>query len=925
MDIAELGLSVRSDGVVVATNRLGDLEKGSVRTDKAATALTGTFTRLATVAGAALATAFSVGSVFAFQDSIAEVSTLVDVATFSMAALEIAALDQAATFSNIQGQVGAFYDVISAGAGSVAQANEILTASNKLAIGGVTEIGIAADGLTSILNAYGDKVEGATSVSDALFVAMRDGKTTIGELSSGIGKVAPLAAQLDVEFDELVGSISALTKGGISTQESITGVRAVLAAVAKPTSEAAKLAGELGIEFNSAGLQAKGFQGFIEDLVDKTGGSTDALAQLFGGVEALVPVMALAGQAGKDFAIIMEDMDSKAGATEVAFNKMAASPGFQSDRLMSGITVEAIKLTGALGDQLVPVITLLADNADILVTSMVIMTASVAAFAVVTGGAAVALGVLLSPLVLITAAVAATSLGISYLINRMDDIQPVAGSMANLGDYIKARWETIGSLIATVGGAVSLWATQALESMQRVWGPGEGGAISVISNFYGEYAEMARVGTNGVIATFVGSYDAVVGAWGLLPGAFADIFTMTMNGAIGIVEEKIHGIIDPVNTILSAVNLPTIPEADLSKWKGGITGAATDVAGIVSKSFEDAFATDFVGGANAALNDVFDTIEHRAGQLAGIRRADNALIALANELALSGSPNTPSNSGAPTKVTLPSGVSDAAEKLQDSYNRIIMTADQRIAQMELEGQVLGMTSEAASRLRFEQELLNKAASASIDLTPTQTSQLHELAAEMAATEERTRALTQAANDNAAVWNSAQDGVSGIIKTWAHGGDVLDTLANKITGIADMLIDMAVRDIFMSAFGGGFGGGGGPINLLSGLIGNASGTDSWRGGITAVNELGGEIMNLPKGTQIIPHDVSMRMASNQNQSNDNMPNFTIVNMGTPQRIESVEWLSEDEVRIVTRDEIDEYSRHALPDRVSEINADPRARG
>ncbi len=42
-------------------------------------------------------------------------------------------------------------------------------------------------------------------------------------------------------------------------------------------------------------------------------------------------------------------------------------------------------------------------------------------------------------------------------------------------------------------------------------------------------------------------------------------------------------------------------------------------------------------------------------------------------------------------------------------------------------------------------------------------------------------------------------------------------------------------------------------------GNASGTDYWRGGLTRINEEGGEILNLPRGTQIIPHDVSMEMA------------------------------------------------------------------
>jgi hypothetical protein len=52
----------------------------------------------------------------------------------------------------------------------------------------------------------------------------------------------------------------------------------------------------------------------------------------------------------------------------------------------------------------------------------------------------------------------------------------------------------------------------------------------------------------------------------------------------------------------------------------------------------------------------------------------------------------------------------------------------------------------------------------------------------------------------------------------------------------------------------------PSSLLSlpGL-GKATGTPYWRGGLTRVNERGGEIMNLPSGTQIIPHDVSVKAA------------------------------------------------------------------
>ena len=41
----------------------------------------------------------------------------------------------------------------------------------------------------------------------------------------------------------------------------------------------------------------------------------------------------------------------------------------------------------------------------------------------------------------------------------------------------------------------------------------------------------------------------------------------------------------------------------------------------------------------------------------------------------------------------------------------------------------------------------------------------------------------------------------------------------------------------------------------------SGTDNWRGGLAEINEpkYGGEIVDLPKGTRVSPHDESVQMA------------------------------------------------------------------
>lgn len=97
--------------------------------------------------------------------------------------------------------------------------------------------------------------------------------------------------------------------------------------------------------------------------------------------------------------------------------------------------------------------------------------------------------------------------------------------------------------------------------------------------------------------------------------------------------------------------------------------------------------------------------------------------------------------------------------------------------------------------------------------------------------------------------------------------------NALGRIADKLMSMAADKLWASAFGGSgssalsnlFGLGGsselpnfGTSNFVGPLPGNANGTDNWRGGLSWVGENGPEIMNIPKGAQIIPNDIARNM-------------------------------------------------------------------
>src|SRR5690606_14407242 len=58
---------------------------------------------------------------------------------------------------------------------------------------------------------------------------------------------------------------------------------------------------------------------------------------------------------------------------------------------------------------------------------------------------------------------------------------------------------------------------------------------------------------------------------------------------------------------------------------------------------------------------------------------------------------------------------------------------------------------------------------------------------------------------------------------------------------------------------GIGGKGINIPLIPKL---AKGTDYWKGGIAQVHERGGEIIDLPRGSRVYPHDKSVTMAREQ---------------------------------------------------------------
>jgi len=205
-----------------------------------------------------------------------------------------------ASLSNeLSGQVSkldllaASYDLASAGFGEVAELTDVLKASQLGASGGFSDLATVADATTSVLNSYGLEADKAGKIVDGFIQTQNDGRIVVDQYAQQIGRIAPIAAASGVSIDELNAAIAAVTATGVPVESTFAGLRQVISAIIKPTGEAAKTAEKLGIDFSAAALQSKGLSGVLSEIVEKSGGSSEEIAKLFGSVEALTAIQPL--------------------------------------------------------------------------------------------------------------------------------------------------------------------------------------------------------------------------------------------------------------------------------------------------------------------------------------------------------------------------------------------------------------------------------------------------------------------------------------------------------------------------------------------------------------------------------------------------------------------------------------------------------
>lgn len=314
-DIAQLGLEVRSDGVVTASKRLRDLQRQAGKTTRASDQLIQKAKRLSqemSRVGRSLSTSVTLPLAAAaggaiklatdFDSALTQINTLVGVSRDEVAGFRQEILNLSSGVGRGPTELArGLFAVTSAGLRGTAALQTLEAASKASAVGlGATrDVALAS---VAAVTAYGESNLSAAESVEILVGTVEQGNLAAEELSGVIGRVIGIAAELGVAFEDVGAFIASFSRLGVSAAESTTALRGILNSILKPTDDTKKAFESLNMSVSGFQdqIQEQGFTVAMQNLVNRSREMDVSMSRLFPSVEGLAGVLGVfGGEAGK--------------------------------------------------------------------------------------------------------------------------------------------------------------------------------------------------------------------------------------------------------------------------------------------------------------------------------------------------------------------------------------------------------------------------------------------------------------------------------------------------------------------------------------------------------------------------------------------------------------------------------------------------
>lgn len=211
------------------------------------------------------------------------------------------------------------------------EAMDVLEMSAKAASSGLGETAVVADLVTSAMNAYGSDVIDASTATDVLVGAVREGKAEASELASSMGSVLPIASELGITFDQVGAAQAAMTRTGTDASNAATQLRAIMVSFLNPAEQSREAMAEFGLSAEGLReqLREEGLISTLLTLKDAVGDNEEAMAKIFPNVRALAGVLDLVGANADENVDIFDRMTNTVGLTDKAFSAASDTVQFK--------------------------------------------------------------------------------------------------------------------------------------------------------------------------------------------------------------------------------------------------------------------------------------------------------------------------------------------------------------------------------------------------------------------------------------------------------------------------------------------------------------------------------------------------------------------------------------------------------------------
>lgn len=332
----ELDVALDSSGVQQgsqqATSALALLSRQAGIVDASIVSLGGTIASVF-LAGGAVAGAVSTSN--ELFDAMLRLETQIGVSSSAVREMGEDVEDLAAlTGRSSEDIAGGLFAIQSAGLRG-AEAMDTLEQTAKAAAIGLGEQETISRTVVAAMTAYGEENLNSAEATEALLDTVREGNLQASELAGSLGRVIPVAANLGVEFQEVGGAVARLTRLGLSAEQSVTRLTALMSQLVDPSQQAEEAMDQLGITTSDIQRRMRddGLIDTLQFLNDRVEEADIGIRDLISRRRAVQGFFGIIGQdEGRQAAEIIERMQKGVSDLNEAFLRQQESLSTQLNR-----------------------------------------------------------------------------------------------------------------------------------------------------------------------------------------------------------------------------------------------------------------------------------------------------------------------------------------------------------------------------------------------------------------------------------------------------------------------------------------------------------------------------------------------------------------------------------------------------------------